>query len=289
MKTLLIILSQVLVLTAMSFAQENKILIADGTREVPEKNAMQPAGYKLSAEEIEAVKDVAMEKEVEFKVSPQMSSEESLFKANFALLDVAEGFFISREIKSRVYLYSAYSEKMKRNYQGIIALRNTKNPKKYTVLAHYVYGYRGDKNIRQLPDINGNVLDEIAIFSNPPSKKGERRYVRIIEFSPDGLIKLGSKEIYSSIPQKQRTPNTSGKREPTTHIYTPPKVSAIKLYAVKKLGKPTTFSEERWSKLPVWVKVDKYPSRPTEFLEDTIDYVELTKPLFPKGIRDKNN
>jgi hypothetical protein len=273
----------------MTFAQETKTLIADGTKDVPEKSVLQPAVYKLSADEIEAVKDAALEKEVEFNSDrKQMSSEESLFKANFALLDVAEGFFIYREIKNRVYLYSAYSEKMKRNYQGILVLRHTLSPDKYDVLAHYAYEYRGDKYIRQVSDINGNMLNEIAIYSYPPTKKHERRLVRIIEFTPQGIEKMGLIEIFSSIEQKQKTPYTADENKPAKLVYIPPIISAIKLYSVKSLGKSAKFSKENRRKhSEKWVIQDKYQSRPAEFEEDKTDYFELTKPKFPKGVGEK--
>jgi hypothetical protein len=286
MKLNLIILSQIFILSVMTFAQETKFLIIDGTKSSPEKSVTQPTVYKLSAEEIEAVKVAAMEKEVIFNAD-KMTAEASFFKANFAIQDVAEGYFIYREIQTRVYLYSAYSEKMKRNYQGIIVLRHTLKPDKYDVLAHYAYEYRDDKYIRQVPDINGNVLSEIAIFSNTKSKSEDKNRVRLIEFSPNGIEKMGSIEIYSSIEQKQRFPTISN-GEKSTHIYSPPIVSAIKLYSIKSLGKPAKFSEENRRKHgEKWVVQDKYPSRPAEFEEDKTVYVELTNPKFPKGVGEK--
>ncbi len=285
MKTFLMILLQILILTMITFAQDFKTLIADGITNVPKKYDLQPAVYNLSKAEFEAVKDAAMEKEVEFKTNPQMSAEESLFKANFALLDVAEGFFIYQEIEFRAYLYSAYSEKIKRNYQGILVLNISNNHTKFKVAAHYVYEYRGDKYIRQLSDINGNILSEIAIFSESSTKKHYRKMVRIIGFSPDGLVKLGSKEIYSSIPQKQRLVNKANGQK-STHIYTPPIISAIKLYDVKNLGKTNKFYAEKWNqKMNSWSLSDKLSL--TELDEDTTDYVEIFKPVFPKGPGEK--
>jgi hypothetical protein len=262
----------------INFGQDLKTLIADGTVQIPKKYDLQPTIETLKKEEIEAVKKVALEKEVEFSALPQMSSEESLFKKDFELLDVAEGFFISREIEFRAYLYTAYSQKMKRNYQGILVLSASNSGTKFTPKAHYVYEYRGDKFIRTLSDINGNVLSELAIFSQPPTKKFTRKLVRIIEFSPNGIEKLGSMEIYSSIPQTQTTKKN----------YTPPKVKAVKLFAVKNIGKPTEFYEERWTrKNDFWGLRDKLQLRQTQLAEDNVNYIEQIKPIFPTGIGDK--
>jgi hypothetical protein len=270
----------IIILTFMNinFGQDLKTLIADGTVQIPKKYDLQPTIETLKKEEIEAVKKVALEKEVEFSALPQMSSEESLFKKDFELLDVAEGFFISREIEFRAYLYTAYSQKMKRNYQGILVLSASNSGTKFTPKAHYVYEYRGDKFIRTLSDINGNVLSEMAIFSQPPTKRFTQKLVRIIEFSPNGIEKLGSMEIYSSIPQTQTTKKN----------YTPPKVKAVKLFAVKNIGKPTEFYEERWTrKNDFWGLRDKLQLRQTQLAEDNVNYIEQIKPIFPTGIGDK--
>ncbi|HQU82480.1 MAG TPA: hypothetical protein PKY59_05120, partial [Pyrinomonadaceae bacterium] len=254
--------------------------IADGTLLVPKKFQLQPTADKLPEKELNEIKKIALEKEVELKTNPQMSSEESNFKQDFELLDVAEGFFIYREIEFRAYLYTAYSQKMKRNYQGILVCGISNNGTKFTPKAHYVYEYRGDKYLRMLSDINGNVLSELAIFSEPPTKKHFRKYVRIIEFSPNGLNKFGMKEIYSSIPQKQRLPYVSDGERPKM-IYTPPIVSASKLYYSFKLGKAVEFYEEVWQlKTEQWEISEKL--RPSKFENDLTDYVELQKPIFPK-------
>jgi hypothetical protein len=285
----LLILGLILMCMNVNFGQDLKTLIADGMVEMPKKYDLQPTIETLKKEEIEAVKKAALEKEVEFNSDHQaMSSEESNSKQDFELLDVAEGFFIYREIEFRAYLYTAYSQKIKRNYQGILVLRISNNHTKFKVEAHYVYEYRGDKYLRQLSDINGNVLSELAIFSQPPTKKDARKFVRIIEFSPNGIEKIGAKEIYSSIPQKQRMPYSSDKSKPAKRVYTPPIVKAIKLYAVKNLGKPPEFYEERWTRNnDFWGIMDKLQLRPSELEADNTNYFELTKPIFPKGPGEK--
>lgn len=285
MKKKLVILSQILLLTVMTFAQETKTLIADGILDKPAKADLQPGILDLTFNEIEFVGKTVLKNDVSFEVLPQMSAEESGLSKEFELLDAAEGFFISREIKSRAYLYVAYSKKMNRNYQGIMVVNSLSNSTKFDLKAHFVYRHRGDKFIRKISDISGNSLDEIAIFSHPPSKKGDHRYVRIVEFSPDGIEKIGSREIYSSILQKQRTPYSIDKNKPAKRVYTPPIVTAVKLYATKKLGKTTEFYEERWRKwTSSWAVTDKLRIRPAEFEEDKTNYVELIKPIFPKDL-----
>ncbi|HEX8250617.1 MAG TPA: hypothetical protein VF599_20760 [Pyrinomonadaceae bacterium] len=283
----------VLALTAAfmsnGFGQENKTLIADGTADVPKKYALQPAVENLPAAETEAVKKAALEKDVEFDSERKaMSSEESLFRKDFELLDAAEGFFIYREAEFRAYLYTAYSRKMRRNYHGIVVLKILENHTKFVVAAHYVYEFRGDRYLRPLPDINGNVLSELAIFSEPPAKKGFRKYVRIVEFSPaSGLEKIDFRKIYTLIPQKQRMPRSADKSKPAKIVYTPPEAEAIKLYVVKDLGKPLKFYEEGWRiNDGVWQITKELQLRPAE-LEDKTVYVELFKPVFPRGPGEK--
>jgi hypothetical protein len=280
----------VIILTFMiiNFGQDLKTLIADGTAQIPKKNDLEPTIETLKKEEIEAVKKAALEKEVEFSALPQMSSEESIFKKDFELLDVAEGYFIYREIQFRAYLYTAYSQKMKRNYQGILVLSISNNGAKFTPKAHYVYEYRGDKFIRTLSDINGNVLSELAIFSQPPTKRFTRKLVRIIEFSPNGIEKLGSMEFYLSIPQRQRTPWSPAGSPPDKKVYILPIVNAVKLFAVKNIGKPPTFWAEKWKRNnDIWRQMDNISLRHTELEEDNVNYIEQIKPIFPTGIGEK--
>ncbi len=266
---------------------QQKTLLADGTLEPPVKNARQPMVEKLSAAETAAVKKEALATEIAFDSDRQaMSSEESNFKNDFELLDAADGFFIARRIRFRAYLYTAYSRKMRRHYQGIIVLKMFGKRPEFEVAAHYVYEFRGDRHLRQLPDINGNQLSELAIYAEPPTKKEYRKDFRMIEFSPDGLKKLGGRVIYSSIPQKQRFPRSADKSKPVKRVYTPPKVEAIKLYAVKKSGKLLEFYEESWRRQnDFWDRMDKLPPRPTEPDEDKTNYLELRKPSFPAGAK----
>lgn len=265
----------VLVLMNTNFGQNMNTLIADGTVEVPKKYDLQPTVEGLKKEEVEAVKKAALAMETEFPAEADQS---------FELLDVAEGFFISREIECRAYLYSAHNSKTKRRYQGILVLDISNNGTKYTPKAHYAYDYRGDRYIRRLSDINGNFLSEIAVFSASANAKSVRKTVRIIEFSQRGVEKIRSAEIYSSIPQKQRSPNSLDKDAPAKKVYSLAIVRAVKVYVAKGLVKPPEFYEERWKQNgDNWSITDKLQLRPSVLEIDNVNYIEILKPDFPKG------
>jgi len=278
----------ILVFSTMICGQNSKKLIADGTIPVPLKYSLQPTVESLSVEEITAVKTEALQKEVSFEALPQMSSEESNFRKDFELLDVAEGFLIYREIEFRAYLYTAYSQKLKRNYQGIIVLSISDNGTKFSAKAHYVYKYQGDRYIRVLPDINGNILNEIAVFSEFQTKKNYRKMVRIIEFSPDGLLRLGANEIYSSIPQKQRSPKNSDKNRAAKRIYISPLVNASKLYVEYGIGKTLRFFAENLNfSNERWIAAENSNLEEIKLVQDSVNYVEIVKPIFPKSLGER--
>jgi hypothetical protein len=137
---------------------------------------------------------------------------------------------------------------MKRNYQGIIVFSITNNCKTFTPKAHYAYNYSGDKYLRQLSDINGNFLSELAIFSESPSKKVNPKNIRIIEFSPNGLQKIVMEEIYT-LKQTEWTNNSILKgKKPATKIYRPRVDNAIKLYSKINIGKSVKFYAQKWSR-----------------------------------------
>lgn len=282
----LLILGVILLFMNINFGQDLKTLIADGTAEIPPKYDLEPRVSELATAEIEAVKTEALRTEISFETLPQTSSEESNFRKDFELLDVAEGFFIYREIEFRAYLYTAYSQKMKRNYQGILVLDISNNGTKFTPKAHYVYAYRGDKYLRQLSDINGNVLSELAIFSEPPTKKYFKKDVRIIEFSAEGVKKLGIVEIYSKHNNKQKTPKSLDKNKSAKQVYIPSTISAVKLFADKKLTGNPIFNVEEFSwKNDVW-KLEMQFSL-ASLQPNKTEYIEIVKPIFPKGIGEK--
>lgn len=279
------IFSFFLLMTMLTNAQNINTLIADGTADLPVKYALQPVVKDIPIEEIEAVKKEALGKDIDFNSERKaMSSVESDFKNDFELLDVAEGFFISREIKYRAYLYTVWSDKLKRNYQGIMVLRHYKNhlgEKKSDVAAHYVYEFRGDKYLCQLPDINGNVLSEIAVFSEPPTKKIEKRYVRIIEFSPTGVNQIGLFETYS----RESRPNYIPKDPKQKQRVQMPLIYGTKLFVESNLGKQPVFYTEKFTKFSSWMKSGDLKSVQLE--ADKTNYLELTKPKFLKGPGEK--
>lgn len=272
-------------LMSVTMAQDLKNLVVDGTKDVPEKYALQPKIADLLPNEIEEVKKEALRTEVEFSVLPQASAEETLFLQDFELLDVAEGFFIYREIEFKAFLYTAWSNKLKRNYQGIMVISRSKKYSGETqskVLAHYVYRYRGDKYLRLVGDINQNILSEIAFYSEPPTKTIQRRFVRIIEFSPNGIEKLGSMETYS----RRNRPNYLPRDPKQKKIAQPPEIFAAKLYVQSSLGKKPVFFAEKMERLiNGWSRSEEM--KQIELQPDTSDYIEIIKPVFPKGPGEK--
>jgi hypothetical protein len=285
---LLALLCLILLFSMIICGQNSRRIVANGTDSEPLKHSFQPTVDSLSANEIAAVRREVLEKEISLDFLPQTSSEESEFKKDFELLDVAEGFFIYREIEFRAYLYKAYSLKIKQNYQGIIVFNITDNGSKFIPKAHYVYKYQGDKYIRLLPDINGNVLNEIAVFSAFQTKRNFRKMVRIIEFSPNGLTKFGAKEIYSSVPQKQRTPWSADKSKPAKKVYIPPIVTAAEIYAVFGFGKTLRFfADKRIFANNKWIEAENSNLAEIKLDEDSVNYLEIIKPYFPKGIGEK--
>jgi hypothetical protein len=259
----------------MVTAQDFKTLVADGTKYAPDQQVRQPAVEKVSAEEIADVKKEALRTQIEFDADPQASAEEMLYEQDFELLDAAKGFFISRKIEYKAFLYTAWSAKLARNYQGIMILVRFKNgfgKQSSKVLAHYVYRYQGDKFIRKLPDINRNGLSELAVFSEISTKKMVRRLVRIIEFSPGRLEKIGFAEIYSQINQKQLTPLSDNGRKPALMVYIPPAVKARKLFVSGKPRQKPFFSvQELKQNGDAWTKTGGL----TAFMPQT-DSIEYT-------------
>jgi hypothetical protein len=168
-----------------------------------------------------------------------------------------------------------------------MVLRALENRPRFETAAHYVYGYRGDRYLRALPDINGNVLSELAVFSEPPTKKEFKRFVRVIEFSPGGLEKFGTRELYRKGPQP--TTSTPEKKD-AKRVYVPARIEAIRLYADKEFGKPLEFYEERrLNQKAFWGMMDKLQRRPATLDEDQTVYVELYKPVFPKGNKNRSS
>lgn len=275
----------VLAFMITGFGQEQSLLIADGTSAVPKKYDLQPTVESLPSAERDAVLRTAFTKAINIK---EKGTVQPSTDKTFQVLDVAEGFFISREFEDRAYLYTAYSPKMKCHYQGLLILGVSNNKTTFTPKAHYVYAWRGDKYIRLLSDINSNVLSEIAIFSEQVTDREVRRTVRIVELSPNGLQKIGQKEIYTSLAQKQRTPKTLDRSDPAKRVYSPPIVTALKLSVIKVLGKPVLFSMEEWViKNDNWTRTAEVSPKTNVLEADQTDYVEAIRPIFPKGFEKK--
>lgn len=263
----------------ISFVHGQSLWIADGTLNVPNRYDLQPTLDDLTSNEREAVRNVAFAKEFQIKDKELPRSQKV---ADFELLDVAEGYFISREFQDRAYLYSAFSSKMKRSYQGLLVLGISNNGSTFTPKAHYVYAWRGDRYLRQLSDINSNFLSEIAIYGEITTHRDTRRMVRIMELSPNGVGKIGQKEIYKSQILKQRTPRFSDRT--SGRIYSPPIVNAQKLSAVRLLGRPLEFVVEEWTRHDEdWTQTKSGVQTFSSLEADDTDYIEVVRPVFPKS------
>lgn len=107
----------------------------------------------------------------------------------FRIIDSAEGFFTSADIRSKVYLYSDCDTSKNRKIQGVIVLQNEKR------LKHFAYNYSADVKIVAIKDLNENSIEELAIYSNERIEKDYRKSFRMVEFQPQGLKKLGGFEL----------------------------------------------------------------------------------------------
>ncbi len=269
---LFLVLIYFALLSSIAYSQEMRVLIADGTKAIPDQSSFQTQIEDLSDEEIEFVKTEAFEIQTELKYLPPISASETKCIGKFKIIDIADGFFISRELESRAFLYTAWDESKRRNYQGIIVVENFENNTKFRVAAHYAYQFKNDEFIRQLSDIDGNILSELAVFDKELTKSSIIRHVRIIEFSPNGIEKFGSKIIY-----KQPLPLKSN--EPANPI-------AHKLFALKNFNKLLGYDTDQLQELDgVWTLQEKSASNPAKLEIDSLDYFEQVKPRFPKILR----
>ncbi len=162
----------------------------------------------------------------------------------------------------------------------------SKNGTKYTTKAHYVFDFRGDKFIRNVSDLNNNFLSELAIFSELPTEKYKQKTFRIIEFSPNGISKFGFAETFSRRENKQKTPKSLDKNKPAKKIFIQPTIRAVKLYADKKLTGNPIFKLEEYKQInDVWELENLSSSACLQ--HDNNEYIEIVKPIFPKGIGEK--
>ncbi|MBS1794745.1 MAG: hypothetical protein JSS81_12875 [Acidobacteria bacterium] len=261
-------------------AQAAGVLLADGTRFEPARAALQPTVGRLPADEAAAVEKQALAAAVEFAASPQEPADETQFVKNFELLDVAKGFFIARGRESEAFLYTAWSARMRRNYQGIIVFERAKNGaggRLTKIAAHYAYRFRGDRFIRRVAGFERDARDGLAVFSDFSTRKEDRRTVRIVGFTPAGLEKRFFGEIFVRIEQKQLSPVTLDGRPPAKRVYIPPLVTAAKIFAAVDAAGKTVFRRQEFRrKGDAWTVAGE----PAEFAAeaDPVDYVELVRP-----------
>ncbi len=137
-----------------------------------------------------------------------------------------------------------------------------------------------------MTDINGNGLDEIAVFSALSTRIIERRLFRVIEFSPAVIEKLGFAEIFKLINQKQREPWNKDGKKPAIRVFTPPEVKALKIFVKSDFGKKPLFFREEFEQIgDDWRKTEEL--EPFQLQPDITEYVEMLKSIFPKGVGEK--
>lgn len=268
----------VVIFAGVVFGQQSRIQIADGTVNEPARFDLQPDIAKLEPSEIERIRKFALAKDFSASDSKaQMSSEESNFFTEFSLHDVAEGFFVSREFESRAYLYTAYSRASKRNYHGIIVVSAFDNDTRFKVERHVVYGFRGDKHIRTVSDLNANFFSELAVFGFPPDKKRRLRWVRLLEFGAGDVKRIGAVRIHSSqIPASRREKSPGNSKESSDRTTSKPQGEGLKVFFIRK-PMPGLFIEfESWRLSgDIWEKADNAPGSDEFLVADMTAYIDV--------------
>lgn len=173
-----------LITSAISVTAQEKALIADGTKS--------PFGTKFLLEA--ELKELTGAFQLSRTIPPSSNSNSYPCKAGeeFTVKHSTEGFFMTNKVKSLAYLYWACDKKNNHIYSGIIV----KNKRK--ILAHYVFENRLDERIDNIGDLNGDSLDELAIYNF--STLNEISYsvnVRFVEFLPNEIKKFGETEIFN--------------------------------------------------------------------------------------------
>lgn len=174
-------ISRILILPLLALSlYGQKVEVADGTKI--------PFGTAIYSGEAEAVANKVKNSGLGVpKAVGTACTENDRFRIN----DSAEGFYTSPERKSTAYLYSDCNKTGDQKIQGIIVIL------KETAAAHYVYQEIADVKVSRISDLDGNGLDELAIFSHEKTAKGYRTAVRIVEFSTGDLKRLGSFALQS--------------------------------------------------------------------------------------------
>lgn len=165
-------------LTLSLFAQDRqRVEIGDGTKI--------PFGTAIYSTEAEIVNSRVKNASLKFSTGGVGCDKNHSFRIN----DSADGFFTSSEYKSTVYLYTDCDTASNKSIQGIIGIFMEKTE------AHYAYQYTADVKVSKVGDLNGDGLDELAIFSHEKTQSGYRTAVRLVEFSNGGLKKYGGFEL----------------------------------------------------------------------------------------------
>ncbi len=173
----------------------NRVLIADGNILQFGRNITYSDSNKEIFEFIKNTKVSAKtfgvdEKCYRSETTPNQPSD------NISIYDSTEGFFTSKSVVTTAYLYYGCDSAINKKYSGIIILRlpeDKKSTSKPSFIANYQFTYKGETAIKKVEDLNGDGLDELAIFSSEAKNK---KSFRLIEFTPKG-IQSNSREIYN--------------------------------------------------------------------------------------------
>lgn len=160
------------------FQSVQKVEIADGTKI--------PFGTPVYSTEASIVGSKVKDAKADVpKIAGRLCSDND----HFHILDSVEGNFSADKLRSKAYLYTDCSSSSRQIIQGVIVISDT------TTISQTSYPYRADVKLNRIADLDGNGIDEIAIFSYEKSDVGFQTYVRILELGSYGLKKLGSLEL----------------------------------------------------------------------------------------------
>lgn len=158
---------------------DQRLEIADGTKI--------PFGTTVYLAEAETVSNKVKSADIDL---PKFEGSLCGEKDPFRILDSLEGNFTAKNIKVKAYLYTDCSNTSKQLIQGIILISNTS-----TTVSHFIYPYSSDVKLSRVPDLDGNGIDELAIYSYAKTNVGHLTMVRLLEFGTNGPKKLGLMEL----------------------------------------------------------------------------------------------
>lgn len=268
----------VAVCVGVVFGRDSRIQIADGTADEPKRFDLQPFVGMLDKSEIDHVRTTALSGEFADKRNElRRASDEPISTGSFIIEDVAQGFFVSREFESRAYLYTAVSHIAVGRYQGILVLTSFDNNTRFKTEKHVIYGFRGDKHIRAISDLNGNFLSELAIFGISSEKTRSSRWLRMIEFDANETMRIGAVKIYSKELPQNRIDDAKGKA--VTKDFDRRVAStaeALKVFFVRKPLPGVHLEFEEWSfASDTWLKRDRSSCGQQCLQPDMTDYVKM--------------